>query len=189
MGCLLRSEVNLLIDVPHFPHRPPPPALHPENGNSRPNYIYWTQLSMRSSQSEESINELANKVTNSKYQKCKTLYTLIQFFFRSWTGQRASKRNWRLNDVREFLILGGDLATNCIQSQVHYPRTLFQGKVQHSSILNTCLVPAPLIMPALAYLGSFIHMLAPLQTHAPHLYSHTEFILSKLYRWKNKVMY
>lgn len=115
-----------------FPHRPPAPALHPENGNSRPNYIYWTQLSMRSSQSGESINELANKVTNSKYQKCKTHYTLIQFFFRSCTGQRASKRNWRLNDVREFLILGGDLATNCIQSQVHYPWTLFQGKVQHS---------------------------------------------------------
>lgn len=114
------------------PHRSPPPALHPENGNSRPNCIYWTQLSMRSSQSGESINELANKVTNSKCQKCKTRYTLIQFFFRSCTGQRASKRNWRLNNVWESLSLGGDLATNCIQSQVHYPWTLLQGKVQHS---------------------------------------------------------
>lgn len=58
----------------------------------------------------------------------------------------------------------------------------------HLSLTPTCLVPAPLILPPLAYLCSFIYMLAPLQIHAPHLCSQAECILSKLYRWKNKVI-
>lgn len=50
---------------------------------------------------------------------------MLPQFFRSCTGEAASKRKSVLNDVQESFSIGRDLDTNCIQSEIHSPQTVF----------------------------------------------------------------